>query len=216
MKLVCLSDSHNLHKKVTERGPLPEGDVLLHGGDFTGRGSFKEVASFLAWFASQPHQYKVFIAGNHDYLFEKEEWLVRNLLEQYPSITYLQDSGCEIGGLRFWGSPWQPWFCDWAFNLPRKGPALREKWNQIPVHTDVLITHGPPFGTLDQVGDGEHLGCEELAIRLTAVRPRVHLFGHIHDGYGLKERDGTCFVNACVCDEDYRVSNPPIVLEVDP
>jgi len=142
-----------------------------------------------------------------------------------PDVIYLQDSGCEIEGLRFWGSPWQPWFMDWAFNLPRKGEKLRAKWNLIPMDTDVLITHGPPYGVLDEVrprmtawgpaeeGSG-HLGCEELAIRLAAVRPRVHVFGHIHDGYGIHKQAGTTYVNASICTEEYRPTNPPIVIDL--
>ena len=133
--------------------------------------------------------------------------------------------GPEVAGLRVWGSPWQPWFYDWAFNLPR-GPALREKWDLIPYDTDVLITHGPPFGFLDGAArpasgwsdqdevSVEHLGCEELRRALDRVRPRLHVFGHIHEGYGRGQLADTILVNASNCDEDYRPVNAPVVIDL--
>jgi predicted phosphohydrolase len=209
MRLVLISDTH------THRGiSLPEGDVLVHAGDATSTGTLPQVNQFLEWFSSRPHPHKIFIAGNHDWLFEREPGLAAMLLAEHPGLVYLQDSGIEIDGIRFWGSPWQPAFCDWAFNLPRKGPRLREVWNRIPLGTDVLITHGPPHGTLDQVQGGEHLGCEELRIRLGAVKPRLHVFGHIHDGYGVVQADSAVLVNASICDEAYRPCHRPIVVDV--
>ena len=212
MRLVCISDTHNTQKAMR----LPEGDVLIHAGDATGQGLSLEVQRFLAWFESQPHPHKILIAGNHDWLFQRHPDMATQLLAAHPGITYLQDSGVEIEGVRFWGSPWQPWFCDWAFNLPRKGQALREVWNKIPLDTDALITHGPPHGVLDQVHSGEHLGCEELKIRLSAVKPRVHVFGHIHDSYGVARSKATTFINASTCTEEYRALNRPIVVDINP
>ena len=210
MKIVCISDSHNQHRKFR----VPDGDLLIHAGDATGEGSFKEVAAFLCWLDGLPHRHKILVAGNHDFLFERHPDIATLLLQDHPRITYLQDSGCEVEGLRIWGSPWQPWFMDWAFNLPRGGQGLHEVWNKIPVETDVLVTHCPPHGVLDQVGQGEHLGCEELAIRLAKVKPRLHVFGHIHDGAGRIRRRGTTFVNASVCDEDYLPLNPAVVVRL--
>ncbi|MFZ1612959.1 MAG: metallophosphoesterase, partial [Holophaga sp.] len=160
---------------------------------------------------------------NHDRFFEKQPEMARVYLE--PDVIYLQDSGCEIEGLRFWGSPWQPSFMDWAFNLPRMGEKLRAKWKLLPMDTDVLITHGPPYGVLDEVrprmtawgpveeGSG-NLGCEKLAIRLTTVRPRLHVFGHIHDGAGFLQKGGTTYINASVCDEDYKPVNPVLMVDL--
>jgi predicted phosphohydrolase len=209
VRLVLISDTHN-----RQNLDLPPGDVLVHAGDATGRGTLEEVERFLAWFAAQPHRRKVFIAGNHDWLFERDPAAAARLLQAHPGLDYLQDSGLEIDGIRFWGSPWQPEFCAWAFNLPRQGEQLRQAWNRIPPGAEVLITHGPPHGILDQVGGGEHLGCEELRLRLAAVRPRLHVFGHIHDGYGAHREDGTLFVNASTCDEGYHPVNAPVVVEV--
>jgi predicted phosphohydrolase len=210
MRLVCISDTHNSHRSLH----LPEGDVLIHAGDATGQGLSTEIEHFLNWFAAQPHPHKILVAGNHDWLFQRNPALAAELIARHPGLTYLQDAGVEIEGIRFWGSPWQPWFMDWSFNLPRGGAAIREKWNRIPIDTDVLITHGPPHGVLDQVHGQPSLGCEELRIRLAAVKPRVHVFGHIHDSYGTARGRDTVYINACVCGEDYRCTNRPIVVEL--
>ena len=216
-RLVCISDTHMSHRGLS----LPDGDVLVHAGDATSTGTSDEVARFLAWFASQPHRHKILIAGNHDWLFQRFPDMSDQLLAEHPGITYLEDSGVEIEGFKFWGSPWQPWFCDWAFNLPRKGQGLRDVWNRIPIDTEVLITHGPPHGILDQVtgvidfsGKAEHLGCEEMKIRVAAVKPRVHIFGHIHGGYGVAQSKNTTFINACTSTEAYQALNRPIVVDL--
>lgn len=130
----------------------------------------------------------------------------------------MSNAGClpgRAGGLpvRIYGSPWQPEFCGWAFNLPR-GPLLAAKWQAIPEDTDILITHGPPLDILDRNRGDERTGCADLAQHVKRVRPRLHVFGHIHDSYGTLVLDGTTFVNACACDYDYEPVNPPIVVEL--
>jgi predicted phosphodiesterase len=218
VRIVCLADTHGRHQAI----PVPEGDVLVHAGDLTMRGDERELAACVAWLVGLPHPHKVVIAGNHDWLFERQGTLAREML---AAVTYLQDSGVTIDGLRVWGSPWQPWFMDWAFNLRRGGP-LRAKWNLIPEGTEVLVTHGPPHGILDQIagflpralggvtGRGEHVGCEELRAAVGRLRPRLHVFGHIHEGYGREERNGTTFVNASSCDAAYRPVNAPVVVDL--
>ncbi len=143
-RIVCLSDTHNCNEQIA----LPDGDILIHAGDATIRGTIDEIVLFNEWFANLPHRRKIFVAGNHDWLFETNNAYARNLLSR--EIIYLQDSSVEIEGLKIYGSPWQPRFFDWAFNLNR-GAELAEKWKLIPGDTDVLITHGPPFGILDEV-----------------------------------------------------------------
>lgn len=212
MRLVCISDTHNSHKGIA----LPPGDMLIHAGDATGQGLSQEVERFLDWFAAQPHRHKVFVAGNHDWLFARHPDTAAHLIAARPGITYLQDSGIEIEGFKIWGSPWQPWFCDWAFNLPRDGEAIQQVWAKIPDDMDILITHGPPHGILDQVHGGAHLGCGALRTRLKTVRPRVHVFGHIHDAYGVAQSSSTVYVNGCVCDEVYRPTHRPVVLDLHP
>lgn len=211
MRIVFVSDTHT-HQDLD----IPGGDVLVHAGDATGTGTPREVADFLAWFAAQPHPRRLCIAGNHDWLFQRRPDLAAQMLAGHPGITYLQDQGVRIGGVGFYGSPWQPEFCQWAFNLPRRGPELRQAWARIPAGVDVLITHGPPHGILDQVGGGPHLGCEELAERVAAVRPRIHVFGHIHGGFGAVRSGDTLFINASTCDEGYRPVNRPVVVDLLP
>lgn len=205
MRIVCLSDTHNLHDAIE----VPGGDLLVHTGDFSGKGRPAEIAAFGVFLANLPHKHKVIIAGNHDFLFEEDIEQAKALL---GDVTYLQDSGTEIDGLRIWGSPWQPRFFDWAFNLDR-GLELKQKWDLIPDETELLLTHGPPHGTLDITTRGEAVGCEELTLALERVQPRVHVFGHIHEAYGVLSSDYGLSINACTCDVKYRPVNPPIVFD---
>ena len=205
MRIVCLSDTHDLHAEIV----VPDGDLLIHAGDVSQGGQPEEIRAFADWFAALPHRHKVLIAGNHDFLFERESEHARTLV---TNAVYLCDEAVEIEGLRIWGSPWQPWFYDWAFNLAR-GPEIRAKWDLIPEDCDILVTHGPPAGHGDVTVRGEGVGCEDLREAVRRVRPRLHVFGHIHEGYGLTRADGTVFVNASSCDVRYRPVNPPIVLE---
>jgi len=207
MRIVCLSDTHGLH----DRMDVPDGDVLLHGGDFTMRGAPEEVEAFARFLARLPHRHKIVIAGNHDFLFQDEPDRARAL---FGDVTYLEDSGARVEGLHVWGSPWQPWFYDWAFNL-RRGAPLAEKWALVPESTDVLVTHGPPRGILDLTSGGERVGCEELELARARIRPRLHVFGHIHESYGMHRADGVLSINACSCNSRYRPSNPPVVVDWD-
>lgn len=189
---------------------VPSGDVLIHAGDATFQGRYEEIAAFAHWFLGLPHEHKIFVPGNHDWAFQLAP---ENAVAFLPGVHVLNDSGLEIDGVKFWGSPWQPEFMGWAFNLPR-GAELKAKWDLIPDDTDVLITHGPPQGIADFVARGERVGCEELREALVRVQPRLHVFGHIHGGYGRYDMGGTTFVNASVCDEGYRPLNAPIVVRL--
>jgi Icc-related predicted phosphoesterase len=201
-----------MHEKLV----LPQGDILIHAGDFTGRGKPWEVEEFFDWLDRQSKEFKhiIFIAGNHDMSFEyKHPWVV-DMLKSLPSnVHYLEDSEIVIDGIKFYGSPWQPEFFNWAFNLPR-GKALAEKWNMIPHDTDVLITHGPPMNILDYTArDMWNVGCLHLFDKVQQVKPKLHVFGHIHEGYGIKEQDGIIFVNASSATLKYESTNKPIVLK---
>jgi predicted phosphohydrolase len=206
MRIVCLSDTHNLHGKID----VPAGDILLHAGDFSMMGRPNEIAAFDAWLATLPHKHKVIIAGNHDWGFQLKPREARAMIRH---ATYLEDSEATVEGLRIWGSPWQPDFGDWAFNLPR-GSQLAAKWALIPTRVDILITHGPPFGIGDEVFDGESAGCRDLLKDLQRVRPRLHLFGHIHEGYGEHRAEGTIYVNASICDVKYAPVNAPVIVDL--
>ena len=189
----AVSDTGHVVVKPDPRHELPI-DLYELVGDLTMRGRLDELREANRWLACLPHPFKIAIAGNHDFCFEEEPEEARRIL---TAAIYLQDDAVEVGGLRFWGSPWQPWFYDWAFNLKR-GPALAEKWALIPEGLDVLVTHGPPAGILDKTDDGRAVGCEDLMRRVQVVKPRLHVFGHIHEGRGALWRGDTLFVNASV------------------
>lgn len=207
LRIVCISDTHNLLHEVD----VPPGDILVHTGDFTGRGTEKEIRAFAEALARLPHEHKLVIAGNHDFLFEEDSDRARELL---GDCIYLEDSGATVLGIEFWGSPWQPRFGDWAFNLDR-GEALAEKWALVPESTEVLLTHGPPHGILDCLASDGRIGCEDLTIALPRIRPKLHVFGHIHEDYGILEREGILHVNASTCDLRYRAANAPVVVDWD-
>ena len=212
MRIVCISDTHEQHKKMVH--PIPEGDILIHAGDATWKGDFFAVRNFNMWFAEQPHKYKILIAGNHDWLYQKKPELVNSMLSS--KFYYLQDQMVQIEGLTFYGSPWQPEFYDWAFNLPRNGPELRYIWNKIPDETNVLITHGPPLGILDKAYDDDgRIGCNILMDRIRDLKQlKLHIFGHIHEQYGILVKDDITFVNASTCNRDYKPVNKPIIVDI--
>lgn len=207
MRIVALSDTHYRHQYVT----VPDGDVLVHAGDLTRSGDPAELAEVMRWFARLPHRRKIIIAGNHDWVFDLKSATAASLVP--AGVTYLQDSGCEIDGVKFWGSPVQPTFLHWAFNRSR-GAEIDQHWQKIPPNTDVLITHGPPHGILDLVGD-EHVGCEMLRRRLEVIRPACHIFGHVHCARGSVTHEGTTYINAAICTEAYRPINPPFVVDLN-
>ena len=221
MRIVFISDTHDQHDRML--APIPDGDILIHAGDATMMGRINEIAAFGAWFRNLPHKHKVLVAGNHDWLFEKNPELAIQLLNngilninRGDDVVYLKDSGAEIAGLKIYGSPWQPTFYDWAFNLDR-GEPIKAKWDLIPEGLDILITHGPPMGIHDQITPHmgtEHLGCEELMKAVERVKPKIHVFGHIHGGYGKTPYVYTTFVNASICNEAYKPVNEPIVIDL--
>lgn len=214
MKISFISDTHTKHKQLNLEG----GDLLIHSGDLSNRGSFNDLEDFLLWFGKQPYRYKIFIAGNHDFCFQDSPARCRQVLKEHEeyngNIIYLEDSEVTIAGLKIWGSPWQPEFHNWAFNLPR-GPKLAEKWAKMPLDTDIAITHGPPYGILDEaVRDREKTGCKDLMDRIAIVKPKVHIFGHIHEQYGMFEYNGTKFINASSVNLSYILCHQPITIEL--
>ncbi|AVR45291.1 metallophosphoesterase [Christiangramia fulva] len=203
MRLICLADTHNLHHEI----PIPEGDILIHAGDCTDGGTWNETRDFLNWFSSQPHKYKILVPGNHDFFFQKKE----NLEKIPKNIHLLIDRGMEIEGKSFWGSPMIPGKAGWAFNRER-GAEIRTHWDLIPKNTDILITHTPPYGILDEIGSGIKLGCKELAEKVKKVQPKLHLFGHIHHSAGQTSYLGTKFYNLSLLDERFRIMHDPLNL----
>jgi Icc-related predicted phosphoesterase len=214
-KITFISDTHNKHKHLTSKGMgniLGSGDILVHAGDSTSMGQKHEIEQFLKWFSNTDFEHKIFIAGNHDFGFEKET----DIDQQFKDlgVTYLFDNDVTINGIKFYGSPWQPEFYNWAFNLPR-GEELAAKWEKIPDDVDILITHGPAYGILDYAPIGGHVGCEELYRKIVEVKPKIHVCGHIHDSYGQKTMGGIEFLNASTLNDRYEYAHKPIVVEYD-
>lgn len=207
MKIVCISDTHGFHSRLK----MPKGDVLIHAGDATQIGKPEECLEFISWFQAQRYPYKLFVPGNHDFGFDRQAWLRQLLHAPHRGVYFLQDSGVEIGGLLFYGAPWIPNLKGWAFYGDEL--LLTLKFAKIPDQTNVLITHGPPEGLMDDCG--HHVGSPELKKRLEQLRPlghlKLHVFGHIHEGYG--RQNGS--VNAAICTGEYMPTNPPIVVELN-
>lgn len=217
MIIVPLSDTHSMHDRLT----LPEGDVLVHAGDATMQGHWeKEVEPFLDWYGSRPHKYKILVAGNHDWCFESNPEGIQQECDK-RGIILLNDESVLIEGVRFHGSPVQPWFHDWAFNRKR-GAEIKAHWDLIPTDVDVLVTHGPPYYYRDLTPDhydrpSQHVGCQDLLLAVERTQPQVHIFGHIHNGYGTQwhVNNQTFFVNASVCTERYQPTNPILPIDLE-
>jgi Icc-related predicted phosphoesterase len=234
-KVVMLSDTHNMHSLVD----LPDGDLLIFAGDMSGRGFKNEVKDFLSWLKRVSRRYtfgSVFIAGNHDRSFDpkycqeyedqmqpdhegKPLWLT-DMLQEYANpeygVRYLENETVTIKDLKIWGSPFTPWFYGeyWAFNKYR-GEEINEIWKTIPTDADIIVTHGPTHGTLDFVyNQNIHVGCEDLAKVVEAIKPKLFVCGHIHEGYGMTKRFGSIYVNASICDVGYKPVNKPKTISI--
>lgn len=218
MKIISISDTHCYHRKIKN---IPDGDVLVHAGDITARGEIGVLDDFAHWMKEFPHTHKIIIAGNHDLTLDRPGIIRDEILKMFEDcgIIYLQDSGVKIDGVEFYGSPFQPEYHNWGFNLPRKGKELAKKWEAIPETTNVLITHGPPHQILDKaprgVFDYEHTGCEILADRIWELpKLKAHVFGHIHEDYGMQTELGVIFANSCICNGSYNPINLPLEFEI--
>lgn len=237
MRLVCISDTHSRHKNMkynlSDYVNPKDYNILIHSGDLTMMGYQHEITEFINWFQNlKGFDTKIFIAGNHDFCFEKinqphhegeYDWLKNLIFEENLSQSnciYLEDSEFILTDpefsrpIKFYGSPWQPEFNNWAFNLPRNGHELESKWNMIPDDTDILITHSPPYGIGDYTMNNQRVGCELLKIKLEKISPLIHVYGHIHEGYGVSIYDKTIYVNASTCDRKYQPINQPHVIDI--
>jgi Icc-related predicted phosphoesterase len=209
VQLTVISDTHGRHEAL---GSL-EGDVLIHCGDFCDGFTEEpaEVERVDAWFAEQEFELILCVGGNHDFAvvgrIKKNQPVFRN-------AVWLQDAAHSHRGVTFFGSPWVPFLQGWAFYMSEQG--LGEKWAMIPDRTDVLITHTPPYGVLDQSrGGARNLGCPQLLERVEAVAPRFHLFGHVHASAGIEERGATTFVNAAVVSSALDAVREPVMIDLD-
>lgn len=215
MRIVFISDTHSFQPK------LPEGDLLVHSGDFTGGSSVTQVLDFLDWMAEVRKNYPMGVVlspGNHDGLFEKDpSWCKDECAKR--GLTLKIHEAFTIDGLDFFASPYTPRFGRWSFMRDRGG-HIAAKWKDIPKETTVLITHGPAHGILDKAYDWPytgkiiHVGCEELKKAIKEIKPYVHACGHIHGGYGKYRVGKTLFLNNAICDDNYQPINPPQVIDI--
>lgn len=214
MKFVLISDTHGDHRKLQ----LPHADTIVHAGDLSADGDPKEVRDFIAWFDALDYTNKILIAGNHDWHMQTHAAEMASVLAE-SSINYLFDSGVEIDGIRFWGSPFTPEYFNWAFQC-KQGDEMDLHWKKIPENTHVLITHGPPYGIMDKVPEDDgtlsHAGCARLLRRIRTIKPALHIFGHIHEGFGEQKVDETHFYNVSSMNSAYKIHNPPVVLSYSP
>ena len=215
MKICIISDTHSYHRKVI----IPDCDLLIHAGDISFRGEPHIMMDFGDWLKELPIKHKVVIFGNHEVGMQvghKRKDAI-DIIDK-AGAHYLEDSHVTLDGIKIYGSPWQPEFYNWEFNLPR-GKALAMKWANIPDDVDVLVTHGPPDLILDEAPRGiasyQHVGCHDLMDRIGDLKQlKLHCFGHIHDAYGHKQIGPCHFVNASICTEAYQPTNKPIVVEI--
>jgi len=214
MKILSLSDTHGKHRQIPIEWMVPA-DIIIHGGDICNSGSLKEAIDFLEWFNNLNYKNKIYIAGNHDWVYEKEPYVIEHLMKNYPGITYLQDDFIVVDNVKIYGSPWQPVFYNWAFNLAR-GKDIQRKWDLIPLDCDIVCTHGPVHGILDFTPDGKFAGCEMLLNTIFKLNNTIlHICGHIHQGHGFIYKHNKTFVNASILNEKYMVAYKPILIDFD-
>jgi len=214
LEIVVISDTHNLHKYLE----LPDGDMIIHAGDFCTWGKPQEAMVFKQWFSQLPYKYKVCIAGNHDRCMESIPALALDF--KSAGIYYLLDDEVVIEDIKIYGSPYTPEFGPFAFMYKRGNRS----WHVIPDDTDILVTHGPPYGILDLCPDGFVAGCKDLLQRISELKDlKYHIFGHIHEGYGIEgkhinasnhpllwKKSGGPDIDPRFADKEYK----PIIVEI--
>ena len=212
MKVTVISDTHGLHRDLK----LTPGDMLIHCGDFSH--TPQSVFSFVKWFGEQPFEHKILIAGNHDTYVETVGY--RQMFDYCKSykITYLQDTSITINGIKFYGAPWTPMFMNWAFM--KDDDMLDRYWDMIPSDTDVLITHGPAYEIADEVLEvysttiTRNVGSKTLLDKIQTLDIKYHLFGHIHECYGISDNLKYKAINASNFDYYNDELNSPISFEI--
>jgi Icc-related predicted phosphoesterase len=226
IRFVCISDTHGKHRELK----LPDGDVLLHCGDFTDKGTHEEIMDFNEWLGTLPYSHKIVVAGNHDLSLDAAEYEARWGKEWHhktyndPNISvrlltnciYLENRGTEIEGIKIYGSPMSPPIPGrvMAFNLDQ-GLVSKTFWSKLPADTDILITHSPPKGILDKTFTGLRVGDESLMLEvLSKCRPKFHVFGHIHEGYGIVRVANTFFLNVSSCTLTSEMKHDPICFDM--
>ncbi len=219
VRIVLISDTHGKHRQLEHK--VPNGDILIHAGDFTERGRTEELEDFSDWLAELPHKHKIVIAGTHEITFDDLN-RAEDTKKHLTNCVYLENEAVEVMGIRFYGSPQVVKYDKLtikAFALPVDSEDLVDARKKIPDDVDFLITHAPPLGVLDECSHGDIAGCEKLLVEvMERVKPKFHVFGHIHEGYGVVENDATTFINAATCltgAQGGHPRRPPIVIDYE-
>lgn len=210
MKVTCISDLHGHYPR------LDGGDLLIVAGDLTARDEIDEYFWFRDWLQSQNYEKKIVVAGNHDKCIENGRFYFS---DEWLGATYLRDKGTEYKGLKFWGTPWTNWFdgvnplCD-AYMLMTEA-QLADKFNLIPDDIDILISHGPAHMILDKTVYKSNVGSMALADKVKNMKLKYHIFGHIHESYGISIANGYVSMNVAHMNRSYEPVNKPVNFEIE-
>jgi Icc-related predicted phosphoesterase len=228
LRFVCISDTHTHTENLKQN--IPDGDVFIHCGDFSYSGQPREIEKFKTFLNSLPHTKKVVIAGNHDITFDKERYEglkkkfnLKPALDEIDKlkifekdVVYLENSSIDLFGYKIYGSPYCNRYYTWAFM--KNDENLAEIWEQVPNDTDIFLTHGPPMYIGDLTVENVYAGSSTLYREIRdRIKPKLHIFGHIHEGYGCytdEKIPGTIFINCALLDSEYNLVNSPIVFDL--
>ena len=199
LKIISVADTHRQHWDIK----IPECDIFVFAGDGE-LDSAGALFDFNRWLGTIKAKHKIVSGGNHDFfLAEKPK---EELQTYFTNAIYVQNESVEIMGIKFWASPYSVKFGNWAWML--NSQQLEKIWDTIPSDTDIVITHSPPFGILDDTGFSQvPCGCPKLLYKLEEIKPKYHIFGHIHNGSGVYVKGDTTFINASMLDDYYHLVN---------
>jgi len=211
--ITLMSDTHGQHRKIPKEW-LPDTDWILHTGDISSIGTLDQVSDFLDWFSKVGnYSFRCFIAGNHDWLYEKNSYVAKSMTPD--NVIYLENSEVVMDGIKIFGVPQQIEFYNWAFNVPKEG--MKKYWDAVPSDTNILLSHGAPFGVLDMTLEGKNTGCEYLLKRLSELKQiKLEVHGHIHEARGIFEgADGQKIINASLLNRNYKMVNRPYIIDTN-
>lgn len=227
LKIVAISDVHGKWNKIQ----IPKCDILISAGDYSFRGERHMVKDFHRWLNKQPAKHIISVQGNHELLVEKYFLECKEIAkEECNRVHFIEEDLIEIEEIKIYCSAWTPYFNNWAYNAGRtiseaalyQKPFIGDIWNRIPDDIDILVTHGPPYEILDLAPVNRinpiprNVGCERLKERIKSLKKLTHhIFGHIHNDYGIKQIDGITYINASICNEAYQPLNEPIVVDYE-
>lgn len=209
MNIVALSDTHGNHRSVE----VPPGDIIIHCGDITRKSNIAEVTDFIEWYAGLDFRYKILVAGNHDRFIRKKKPEFLELISSHE-ISYLENTSIQINGFSIFGSPFSLNYGGLGAFTYFDSPAAERIWSMIPENTSILVTHAPPKGFRDfSKTENNNAGCQVLRERVLSIKPQYHIFGHIHESYGIEQHGNSVFINASLSNGSGEIVNKPVVIE---